>query len=65
MEAVEAVTARLGKGSVAINCLKAGKSIFSTKPKASTTEEAETRVAAQSKHTTYAKIECYGMIWTS
>ncbi len=49
---MEAVTARLGKGSVAINCLKAGKSIFSTKPKASTTEEAETRVAAQSKHTT-------------
>ncbi len=60
-----AVTARLGTGSVALDCLKAGKSIFSTKPKASITEEAETHVAAQSKNTTYAKIECNGMIWAS
>ena len=54
IEAVVAVTARLGTGPVALDCLKAGKSLLTEKPMASTVEQAEKLVAAQSKNTTYA-----------
>lgn len=53
VEAVVAVTARPGTGPVALDCLNAGKSLLTEKPMASTSEQGERLVAAQSKNTTY------------
>lgn len=53
VEAVVAVTARPGTGPVALDCLKAGRSLLTEKPMASTSEQAEKLIAAQPENRVY------------
>jgi predicted dehydrogenase len=55
VDAVVAVTSRPGTGPVALDCLKAGKSLLTEKPMASSLEQAEKLVeAAKSKNVIYS-----------